>query len=92
MRIVGVRELKQTLSKTLQAVARGEAVRVTSRGRTLVDIVPAGAPASDDRLRELILQRRVVPPARGRPTQAPRLVKSSRRPSELVLSERDDER
>lgn len=92
MREMGVRELKRTLSETLRAVAGGEAIRVTSRGRALADIVPAGAPASDDRLRELILDRRVVPPARGRPARAPRLVTSSRLASELVLVERDDER
>lgn len=92
MREMGVRELKQTLSATLRAVGRGEAVRVTSRGRALADIVPAGAPAADDRLRQLVLDGRVVPPAHGRPARAPRLAPSSRRASELVLTERDDER
>lgn len=92
MREIGVRELKQSLSETLHAVARGEQVRVTLRGRPVADIVPAGAAAADDRLRELVAEGRVVPPARARPRRAPKPVKARRRASSLVLSERDDER
>ncbi|MGH9064297.1 MAG: type II toxin-antitoxin system Phd/YefM family antitoxin [Acidimicrobiales bacterium] len=91
MREIGVRELKQTLSETLRAVGEGELVRVTLRGRPLADIVPAGAPASNDRLRHLIVEGRVTPPARSRPARAPRLATSPRLASELVLAERDDE-
>ncbi|MHB1834995.1 MAG: type II toxin-antitoxin system Phd/YefM family antitoxin, partial [Solirubrobacteraceae bacterium] len=43
MREIGVRELKLTLSQTLRAVATGQQVRVTLRGRPLADIVPATA-------------------------------------------------
>jgi prevent-host-death family protein len=89
MREMGVRELKQSLSKTLRAVGRGEQVRVTLRGRPLADIVPAAATVGDDRLRELVAQGRVVPPARARPRRAPKLAKSDRSASSLVLSERD---
>jgi prevent-host-death family protein len=92
MREIGVRELKQSLSKTLRAVSRGEQVRVTRRGRPLVDIVPAGAPAGEDRLRELVAQGRVSPPSRERPPRAPRLAKARRSASSLVLAERDAER
>ncbi|MGH3563403.1 MAG: type II toxin-antitoxin system Phd/YefM family antitoxin [Mycobacterium sp.] len=87
-----MRELKQTLSETLRAVRRGERVRVTLRGRPLADIVPAGAPPSDDRLRQLIVDGRLTPPARSRPARAPLLTTSSRLASELVLAERDAER
>jgi prevent-host-death family protein len=92
MREIGVRELKTTLSQTLRAVARGQQVRVTLRGRPLADIVPAGASTNDDRLRQLVTQRRLVAPARARPTQAPRPVKSDRSASGLVLAEREAER
>lgn len=91
-RQMGVRELKQTLSETLQAVARGELVRVTLRGRPLADIVPAGSPAGDDRLRRLIVSGRVAPPFRNRSARAPRLATPSRLASELVLADRDVER
>jgi prevent-host-death family protein len=89
MRVIGVRELKATLSETLRAVGRGEVVRVTLRGRPLADIVPAGAPAGDDRLRRLIVNGQVVPPGRNRPAHAPRPARPSRPASELVLAERD---
>jgi len=92
MREIGVRELKLSLSQTLRAVARGQQVRVTLRGRPLADIVPAGPSAKDDRLRELVAQGRLVRPARARPKQAPGLVKGSRSASSLVLAEREAER
>jgi len=91
MREIGVRELKQSLSETLKAVARGEQVRVTSRGKAIADIVPAGV-AGDDRLRELVAEGRLVPPSRSLPTSAPRLAKGSTGASALVLAERDAER
>jgi prevent-host-death family protein len=92
MREVGVRELKATLSQTLRAVARGQQVRVTLRGRPLADIVPAGATATDDRLRRLVAQGRLAAPARARPTRAPRSVQGKRSASGLVLAEREAER
>jgi prevent-host-death family protein len=91
MREIGVRELKTTLSQTLRAVARGQQVRVTLRGRPLADIVPAGASTNDDRLRQLVAQGRLVAPARARPTRAPGPVKSDRSASGLVLAEREVE-
>lgn len=92
MREIGVRELKQSLSKTLRAVGRGEQVRVTLRGRPLADIVPAGAARGDDRLRELVSEGRLAPPARARPGRGPRLALGKRSASELVLAERDVKR
>jgi prevent-host-death family protein len=83
MREIGVRELKQALSTTLRDVGRGEHVRVTLRGRPLADIVPAGAAAADNRLRQLIAEGRLVAPARARPKQAPRLVSPNSRAGEI---------
>jgi prevent-host-death family protein len=92
MREVGVRELKLSLSATLRAVGRGQRVRVTVRGRPIADIVPPGASAEGDRLRGLVAEGRLVAPTRTRPKKAPRLVKTRRGASSLVLSERDAER
>ena len=89
MRVVGIRELKRSLSETLHAVSRGEHVRVTLRGRPVADIVPAGAAAADDRLRRLVAEGRLVPPARARPERAPRLLKAVRPASAIVLAERE---
>jgi prevent-host-death family protein len=92
MREIGVRELKQSLSATLRAVARGQQVRVTVRGKAIADIVPARASEIDDRVRALVAEGRLAVPARARPKRAPRLVRSSPSASALVLAERDDER
>jgi prevent-host-death family protein len=92
MREIGVRELKQSLSKVLHAVGRGEQVRVTVRGRPVADIVPAGAATGDNRLRELVAAGRVTPPARARPDREPQAAKARVRASSLVLAERDAER
>ncbi len=92
MREIGVRELKRSLSETLRAVGRGEQVRVTLRGRPIADIVPAGAAGGDDRLRELVAQGRIVPPAMARPERAPDLATARRSASAIVLSDRDAER
>ena len=91
MRSIGIRELKRSLSATLRSVADGERVRVTSRGRPVADLVPAGAPAADDRLRALIAQGRIAPPARAKPQRPPRPRTCDRSASKLVLAERDAE-
>jgi prevent-host-death family protein len=92
MREIGVRELKQSLSETLRAVGRGQQVRVTVRGKAVADIVPAGAAAIDDPLRGLVAEGRLTVPSRARPRRAPRLAKSRRSASSLVLSDREAER
>jgi prevent-host-death family protein len=42
---VGVRELRQNLSKYLDRVKEGEALAVTERGREVARLIPAGAAA-----------------------------------------------
>ena len=88
MREIGIRELRQSLAEVLRAVGAGEHVRVTSRGKALADIVPAGT-AEDPRLRELVLKGRVVPPSRGCPAKAPRMAKSDRSATAVVLEDRE---
>ncbi len=89
MRQMGVRELKQSLSRILHAVGRGEQVRVTLRGRPIADIVPAREAEAEDRLRELVAQGRVQLPARAHPRRAPRPAPARRSASGLVLAERE---
>lgn len=89
MHEIGVRELKASLSAVLREVGRGEQIRVTVRGRPVADIVPAGASRSDDTLRGLIAEGRVVPSARLRPARPPRLARVDRSASALVLAERE---
>ena len=91
MREIGVRDLKRLLSETLRLVERGEQVRVTVRGRAVADIVPARAAAVDDRVRALVAEGRLTPPAAARPKRAPRLAKVRGTASALVVAERDAE-
>lgn len=42
---VGVRELRQNLSRHLERVKRGESLVVTERGRTVARLIPAGPTA-----------------------------------------------
>ena len=89
---IGIRELKASLSAVLRRVGAGEPIRVTVRGRPVADIVPAGASPGGDRIRSLIAEGRVVPPARARPVQPPRLARGERSATALVLDEREAER
>lgn len=92
MREIGVRELKATLSNVLHRVDEGEQVRVTMRGQPVADIVPAGSRRGEERLRELVAEGRVTPAARTRPRRSMRPLDTGRSASEIVLTERDDER
>jgi prevent-host-death family protein len=92
MREIGVRELKASLGATLRAVARGERVRVTVRGKHVADLVPAGSPPDDERIRELAVAGRIVLPSRPQPETAPRLARGRTSATDEVLADRDAER
>jgi prevent-host-death family protein len=92
MREIGVRQLKESLSETLRAVARGEQIRVTRRGVPLADIVPATAAPRHARLLALVAEGRLTAPSRRKPPQPPRLVRSARNAARIVLADRDAER
>jgi prevent-host-death family protein len=68
MQTVGIKELKNKLSAYLRAVADGETVRVTDRGRVVAEIVPPRGPAdppgmtdAEREWAELIRQGHVTP-------------------------------
>jgi prevent-host-death family protein len=78
MRVAGVREIKNRLSEYLRAVAAGETVLVTDRGRVVAQLAPppaAGVPAltEDEALARLAAAGKVRLPARrrGGPTAGP---------------------
>lgn len=69
---VGVKELKNSLSKYLRAVRGGEVVQITERGKVVAEIRPRTARASEDEQVLLRLEREgVVTRGRGRPTDDP---------------------
>lgn len=89
---MGVRELRASLSAALRDVDRGERIRVTSRGRAVADIVPAGSTAADERLSALVAEGRITLASGRRPPRPPRLARARESASALVLAERDAER
>ena len=57
---IGIRELRQELSRALQRVRKGQILEVTDRGHPVARIVPIVAAA--ERLNELIADGTVRPP------------------------------
>ena len=90
-RTVGVRELRQHLSRYLDEVKQGESFVVTERGREVARLTPSGP--RDSVIARLVAERgatlprtdllRLRPPE-GRPAQGP--------PSEQVVDELREER
>jgi prevent-host-death family protein len=81
---IGIRELRDGLSKHLADVRRGATVTVTDHGRPIARIVPVDRP---NRLEQLRAEGRVRPAAR-RKRPAPEPVEASGTASDLV----DDQR
>jgi prevent-host-death family protein len=90
-RNVGVRELRQHLSRYLAEVKDGESFTVTERGREVARLTPWGPP--DSPLGRLVAERGATMPTadlaaldapNGRPADGP--------PSETVLDELREER
>ena len=89
---VGVRELRQNLSRYLDQVKQGESFVVTERGREVARLTPSGPP--DSAIARLVAERGATMPRGdltavrapgGRPTEGP--------PSATVLAElREDRR
>jgi prevent-host-death family protein len=58
--VVGVRELRQNLSRYLRRVAKGERLEVTERGKPVAVLGPVDESGSD--LRKLVASGRARPP------------------------------
>jgi prevent-host-death family protein len=87
-RRVGVRELRQNLSKYLRRVERGERLEVTEHGRPVAVLVPIGEPASP--LERLVTAGRATPPTVDILTVLPPKGRISTRMSEALLEDRRD--
>lgn len=88
---VGVRELRQNLSRYLERVKAGESLVVTERGREVARLTPSGP--KDSAIARLVAERGAtmpignlldLVPERGRPAEGP--------PSQQVLDELREER
>lgn len=65
MKLVSSTEANRDFSKLLRAVARGEQVRITSRGRTVAVMMPADdrGPASSSAVKRLLRRLDALPAA-----------------------------
>jgi prevent-host-death family protein len=81
---VGIRALRNSLSRHLAEVRRGRTVTVTDHGRVIARIVPADAPTA---LERLIAEGRVLP-AKQRKRPAPEPVSTTGTVSDLVAEHR----
>jgi prevent-host-death family protein len=82
---VGVRELKNGLSRYLAAVKDGQELIVTDHGKPVARIVPVSR--SIDRLAELVAQGKVKP-ARPGPRYIPKPMEGEGPLSDIVLEQR----
>jgi prevent-host-death family protein len=88
MEDVGVRELRDHLSRWLDEVKAGRDITITERGKPVARIIPI---AGDDRLAQLIAEGIVTPPKGKKADLAawnPIKLKSGATISDLVIEER----
>ena len=87
---VGVRELRQNLSKYLRKVERGRTLRVLDRGRPVATLAPL--PGSVASLEDLIREGRAIPAGRNLASITPLPPKKSGRTLSEALEEQREER
>jgi prevent-host-death family protein len=81
---VGVRDLRNNLSRYLERVQDGEEVVVTERGRAIARVVPLGA----ERLLEQLIAEGVVTPATRKRRAPAKPIKTKGTVSDLVAKQR----
>ncbi|AHI02110.1 prevent-host-death family protein [Kutzneria viridogrisea] len=81
---IGIRELRDSLSRHLAEVRKGQTITVTEHGRPIAQIVPVHQPSTIDRL----IAQGVVRPAKARRRSLPTPVEASGPVSELVSEQR----
>ena len=81
---VGVRELRNHLSRYLDRVRDGDELIVTDRGRAIARVVPVGSERTLDRL----IAEGIVTPARVKRSRVPKPIKTKSTVSDLVGEQR----
>jgi prevent-host-death family protein len=81
---VGVRELRDHLSRYLEQVQAGVEIVVTERGRAIARVLPIGQERTIDRL----IREGLVTPARHRERRRPKPLESAGPVSDLVARQR----
>jgi prevent-host-death family protein len=81
---VGVKELRNHLSRYLNRVRDGDEVVVTDRGRAIARVVPVGA----ERVLDRLIAEGVVTPARQPKRRTARPIRTKGTVSDLVAEQR----
>jgi antitoxin (DNA-binding transcriptional repressor) of toxin-antitoxin stability system len=81
---VGVRALRDGLSRHLAEVRRGRTLTITDHGQVIARIVPAGTPTALERL----IEEGRITPAKRRKRQAPAPIPAVGTLSDLVTEQR----
>ena len=81
---VGVRELRDHLSRCLERVQAGEELVITDRGRAIARVVPVGAERVIDRL----VREGVIVPAQQRTRRRPTPIRAGATVSDLIAKQR----
>lgn len=81
---VGIRELRDHLSRYLERVQAGEEVIVTDRGSAIARVLPMSGERAIDRL----IREGLVTPARTKKRRAGRPIKAAGTVSDLVAEQR----
>jgi prevent-host-death family protein len=81
---VGIRELRNHLSRYLDRVRDGDEVVVTDRGRAIARVVPAGG----ERVLDRLIAEGIVTPARQPKRPAARPINTKGTVSDLVADQR----
>jgi prevent-host-death family protein len=91
MPTVGVRELRQNLSRYLDQVKRGTSFVVTERGREIARLTPSGPP--DSPIARLVADRGATMPSGSLATLGPpRQGSAAGPPSEQLIEQQREER
>jgi prevent-host-death family protein len=81
---VGVRELRNNLSRYLDRVRDGDEVVVTDRGRAIARVIPVGS----ERVLDRLIAEGIVTPARQAKQRASEPIKTKGGVSDLVTDQR----
>jgi prevent-host-death family protein len=81
---VGVRELRDHLSRYLNRVREGDEVVITDRGRAIARVVPVGS----ERVLDRLIAEGIVTPARRPKRRAGKPIKTKGTVSDLVADQR----